>query len=359
MNAWQSVMRPELLDFAGYSAASEERDLVRLHANELPVDADGNSAGLNRYPLPQPARLVEAMAQYYGVRAKQVLPVRGSDDAIDLLVRSFCRAGRDAVLVCPPTFGMYEIAARLQDAGCVRVPLLRDDGFRIDRDAILARCNDRRVRIVFLCSPNNPTGNVCNDNGVLELASALAGRAIAVVDEAYIEFAGKPSVSRHIDNAPNLVVLRTLSKALGLAGIRCGALIGPDALVARLRCLMPPYPLPVPTIDAACQRLAAVARGELEHQVVEMRERRERLAAALRAHPSVRTVWPSDANFLLVQPVGDARAWEGACRRAGILVRYLPAAAGLPACLRITIGTQAEIDTLMASLPTTNETADA
>ncbi|MBT8135516.1 MAG: histidinol-phosphate transaminase [Gammaproteobacteria bacterium] len=356
MNSWQAVMRPELLQLSGYSAASDARDLLRLHANEAPQDPGGNSTGLNRYPVPQPTALIDAMADYYGVDSGEVLPVRGSDDAIDLLVRSFCRAGRDSVLVCPPTFGMYEFAVRLQDARCVTVPLLRENGFQVDYGSVLAQCTGM-VRLVFLCSPNNPTGNVCTDVDVLELAAALAGRAIVVVDEAYIEFARKPSIARRLHDADNLVVLRTLSKALGLAGIRCGALLAQAGLVERLRCLMPPYPLPAPTIDAASRQLLAAANGQLEPQIDQIRSERDRLAIALHEHPDVHTVWNSEGNFLLLQPAAEARDLEARCRDAGILVRYFAADAVMPACLRVTVGSPDENDRLLDSLAVPRERA--
>lgn len=358
MSCWQAVMRPELLDVTGYSAANDDRALLRLHANESPLDPAGNSVGLNRYPLSKPAALIGEMATYYGVRSEQVLPMRGSDDAIDLLVRSFCRAGRDAVLVCPPTFGMYEFASRIQDARCISAPLLRDDGFRFDYGSILAKCT-QDVRLVFLCSPNNPTGNVCSDIDVLNLAAALAGRAIVVVDEAYIEFARIPSIARRLDGTGNLIVLRTLSKALGLAGIRCGALLAEAQLVERLRCLMPPYPLSAPTVEAASRQLRAASSGRLEQQIDVARNERERLAAELQTHPAIRKVWPSEANFLLVEPAGEARELATVFHDSGILVRYIAAGSLRRACLRVTIGSPDENDRLLASLPASRRCAHA
>src|SRR6185437_6976687 len=209
-----------------YQHASWEPGLERLHANELPwrpLD-DDSRAGLNRYPEPQPRALIDRLAELYAVAPASLLVGRGSDEAIDLLTRAFCRAGSDAVLVCPPTFGMYSVCARIQGAEVLQTPLTAADGFALDEHAVLERCAPA-VKLVFLCSPNNPTGNLLDEGAILRIARRLAGRALLVVDEAYIEFADRSSLARLVAEVPNLAILRTLSKAYGLAGARCGALI--------------------------------------------------------------------------------------------------------------------------------------
>ncbi|MGH8261445.1 MAG: aminotransferase class I/II-fold pyridoxal phosphate-dependent enzyme, partial [Steroidobacteraceae bacterium] len=248
-----ALARPEILDLEPYSHASWEPALERLHANELPWRSqhDATHAGLNRYPEPQPRALVEGLAALYGVPPAEVLVGRGSDEAIDLLTRAFCRAGADSVLICPPTFGMYSVAARIQGADVVRVPLLDDASapgsreatgvqpFALDEPAILAHCGER-VKLVYVCSPNNPTGNAVDEAALLRLADALAGRALLVVDEAYIEFAGVRSVAPHVAQNPFIAVIRTLYKAHGLAGARCGTLIAAPQVIALLRKIIPP-----------------------------------------------------------------------------------------------------------------------
>src|SRR5512142_859954 len=177
------LARPDIVALKAYEHAVWEPELERLHANELPwrALADESSAGLNRYPEPQPRALVERLAALYGVAPTSVLVGRGSDEAIDLLVRGFCRAGQDSVLVCPPTFGMYSVAARIQGAHVVSVPLRADRGFALDEDELLARCT-ADVKVVFLCSPNNPTGNLLDEQAILRIATELAGRAVIVID---------------------------------------------------------------------------------------------------------------------------------------------------------------------------------
>lgn len=350
MSGVAHLLRPELRDFSAYHAASPRRGVVRLHANESSWRAewDETDDGLNRYPDPRPAALVNALGALYGVAPGAILVTRGSDDAIDLLVRAFCRAGRDAVLVCPPTFGMYAVAARLQGADVVEVPLKRD--CNVDAQAIATAARAREgVKLVFLCSPNNPTGNVIAPAAVDDLCRALDGHSVVVVDEAYVEFARHEGFAGRIGTHANLVLLRTLSKAWGLAGARVGALLGAPELVAILRALAPPYPLPSLATEAALRRLQPAELGAARRRTAAVVKRRETLAEALRALPAVQRVWPSEGNFLLAR-FDDAGAALAACESAGVLVRDFSRQPRLPGCLRITVGTAAENRRLLAAL---------
>ncbi|HTX06574.1 MAG TPA: histidinol-phosphate transaminase, partial [Steroidobacteraceae bacterium] len=298
----RELARPDIVALKPYEHASWEPSLERLHANELPwrpVD-DGSRAGLNRYPEPQPRALVEGLAQLYAVAPASVLVGRGSDEAIDLLTRAFCRAGQDAVLVCPPTFGMYSVSARIQGAEVLQAPLIAKDGFALDADALLERCT-AAVKLVFLCSPNNPTGNLLDEDAILRVARRLAGRAVVVVDEAYIEFASRPSLARRVAELPNLAILRTLSKAYGLAGARCGALIADPEIIALLRKIIPPYAIPQLTLEAVLDRLTPEARAEARSRLQVLLAERSRLVEALPRMKRITKVWPSDANFLLAE----------------------------------------------------------
>ena len=292
MSGVAHLLRPDLRDFTAYHAASPRRGVVRLHANESSWRAawDETSDGLNRYPDPRPAALVGALAGLYGVPPGAVLATRGSDDAIDLLVRAFCRAGQDAVLVCPPTFGMYAVAARLQGARVVEVPLKRD--YRVDPRAVEVAARGA-AKLVFLCSPNNPTGNTIPPAVVEQLCGALDGQCVIVVDEAYVEFARSGDFAERLEALPNLVLLRTLSKAWGLDGARFGALVSDPELVAILRLLAPPYPLPSLATEAALRRLQPAEVTATRRRTAAVVRRREALAAALRKLPAVTRVWPS------------------------------------------------------------------
>ena len=348
MSGTLHLLRPDLRDFTAYHAASPRRGVVRLHANEASwrADWDETDDGLNRYPDPRPEALVHALASLYGVASGQVLVTRGSDDAIDLLVRAFCTAGQDAVLVTPPTFGMYAVAARLQGAAVVAVPLRRD--FSLDTSAVLAAATEQ-VKLVFLCSPNNPTGSLVSPRAVDTLCRELRGRAVVVVDEAYVEFSRHPGFTDRLERYPNLVLLRTLSKAWGLAGARVGTLLAEPELVAVLRALAPPYPLPSLATEAALRRLQPAELAATRRRTAAIVRRREALAGELKGLSTVRRIWPSEGNFLLVR-FADAAAAMQACEAAGVLVRDFSRQPALAGCLRITVGTAAENRKLLRAL---------
>jgi histidinol-phosphate aminotransferase len=347
MSGILALARPDILALKAYSHASWNPAFDRLHANELPwrAETDHTIAGLNRYPEPHPHELAAALAALYGVPAANLLPGRGSDESIDLLVRAFCRAGVDDVILCPPTFGMYKVAAQIQGAGVREVPLLKDSGYALDVDAVLAACG-ASTKIVFLCSPNNPTGNAMDPAAIEKLLTTLAARALVVVDEAYVEFSGAPSLAASLSRYPNLVVLRTLSKAFGLAGARVGSLIAAADIVGLLGKVIPPYSIPQLTIEAVLATLAAPQAAIQRERVAQVRAERDRLADALRVRPSVLRVWPSVANFLLVD-FADPEATLAAARGAKLLIRDMRATAG---ALRISVGTPEQNDRLIRSI---------
>lgn len=343
------LARPELLDLAPYASARMEAAAaaVMLNANESPWPAQADAGqGLNRYPEPQPPVLRARLAEFYGVGVDNLLLGRGSDEAIDLLVRAFCRPGRDAIAICPPTFGMYAVCAGVQGAEVVRVPL--DAHFGLDVDAVLASCT-HKVKLLFLCSPNNPTGDVVPLQAIKRLADALTGRALVVVDEAYVEFADTASAATLLSQYANLAVLRTLSKAWALAGARIGALLAAPEVVGLLRRIMSPYPLPIPSVRIALQTLMGDGVAQMHARVAAIRSERERVREALRAAPGVRAVLPSAANFLTVR-LDDAHATYRHLLASGIVVRDVGHYPGLAGCLRISIGSRAESTCLLDAL---------
>ena len=345
-----SIARPDILSVDPYEHAVWDPTLERLHANELPWRGSGDisAAGLNRYPEPQPQELVMQLAALYEQPRASVLVTRGSDEAIDLLTRAFCRAGVDQVLVCPPTFGMYAVAARIQGAAVLRVPLLQARGFEFDVAGVLAACTPT-VKLVYVCTPNNPTGNLIPEATILHLAQQLAGRALLVVDEAYIEFAGAPSVARHLAAHPWLVVLRTLSKAHGLAGARCGVVLAHGEIIALLRRIVEPYNLAQLSIEAVLRALQPMALAITRERVALIQGERAHLAETLGRNEAVTRVWPSAANFLLVEFKDPQRAFECA-RAAGLLVRDVRRQPGLDQALRLTVGTPEQNQRLIAAL---------
>lgn len=344
------LARPEIVALKAYEHAVWEPELERLHANELPWRsfADESLAGLNRYPEPQPQALVERLASLYGVAPQSVLVGRGSDEAIDLLVRGFCRAGQDSVVICPPTFGMYCVAARIQGADVVTVPLRAEADFALDERAVLDKCAPN-VKLVFLCSPNNPTGTLLSEDAIVGLTRALEGRAMVVVDEAYIEFSGAQSLARRISDLPHLAVLRTLSKAYALAGARCGTLIADPEVVKLLRKVIPPYAIAQLSMEAVLKVLEPAQLAVSKERLATIVSERERLLAAFAKLPNITRAWPSAANFILAEfadsPLALARA-----RGAHLLIRDVRGYPGLGRCLRITVGSPEQNNRLLEAL---------
>ena len=346
--SWVTALaRPEIVALKPYEHAAWEPQLTRLHANELPwrVDEDESLAGLNRYPEPQAHALLARLADLYGVPLESLLICRGSDEAIDLLIRTFCRAGHDAVMVCPPTFGMYAVAARIQGAQVLEVPLAAEVGFALDTAAVLQRLTPA-VKLVFLCSPNNPTGNTLSESAILEVADAARGRAIVVVDEAYLEFSERGSLARQLERRPHLAVLRTLSKAHGLAGARLGTLIADPQLIALLRKVIAPYAVPQLVLEAVTAVLSPLHLRTLPQRIGQLRAERARVQERLARLPGIKAVLPSEANFVLVRFEDAALALRRAAQ-AGIRVRDARGYAGLADALRITIGTAEQNNELL------------
>lgn len=347
MNAVVALARPEIVTLKPYAHAVWRPLLTRLHANEAPwrPAGDTTAAGLNRYPEPQPQALVDRLSELYGVPAASVLATHGSDEAIDLLSRIYLRAGTDAILQCTPTFGMYQVAARIQGAAVVDIPLDRARGWALDPPRLLAAWQPN-MKLVYLCSPNNPTANLLDAAALEEICAALDGRAIVVIDEAYVEWSRAPSVSRWLKRFSTLAILRTLSKAHALAGARIGALLANPELIELARRVIPPYSLAAPSVEAALRALdppeLAAARARLEGLLAE----REYLARGLAASPWVDRVWPSDANFLLID-CRDADRFMSGSLAGGLIVRDLRAHPSLPRSLRVSVGTRAQNDALL------------
>ena len=329
---------------------------VRLDANENPFASlvQGQS-GINRYPDPQPDALRRRMADLYGVAPDRLWVTRGSDDAIDLLIRSFCEAGRDSVGIVEPTFSAYAQFARVQGAKVVTARLGED--FAFDADAVLETMQSAQPKLLFLCAPNNPTGSPVEPAEVRRIAAALPD-TIVVADEAYIEFAGAPSLAAECGAIENLVVLRTLSKAYGLAGARIGCAIGSPELIALIARVSPPYPLPVPSIAAALDALGPERMPIHRQRIASLIEGRRRIAAQLRGVNEIDTV-REGGNFLFLD-VADPADLAQRLAAAAVRVRFRPNAA--PGGVRVTIGTAEENAALLAvfgiAAPTSNRRAD-
>jgi histidinol-phosphate aminotransferase len=344
------LARPEIVALKAYSHAAWLPTLTRLHANEAPWRPAGDTSrlGLNRYPEPQPAALIERLSALYEVPESRVLATRGADEAIDLLTRIFLRAGVDAILQCTPSFGMYQVAARIQGAGVIEVPLARESGWNIDAERLLAAWQPE-VKLVFLCSPNNPTGNLLDRKMLEGVCVGLEGKAVVVIDEAYIEWSGAPSLTRWLDRFPGLVILRTLSKAHALAGARLGALLAAPELIKVAKGVIPPYALTQSSIEAALEALRPAELAASQSRRDSLLEEREYLRHGLAASPLVEKVWPSDSNFLMVD-CHDAERFMNDSTAGGTIVRDLRAYPALPRAVRISVGTREQNAVLLASV---------
>jgi histidinol-phosphate aminotransferase len=352
MSGITDLVRADLRDFAGYRSARSDRvdGDVWLNANESPYANVADPCAVSRrYPDPQPDALRKRLAWLYGCRPEQLIAGRGSDEAIDLLVRALCAPGQGAIVTTPPTFGMYAVSARLHGVRVVEAPLVEDgDTFRCDVEAVVRGALKAEARLVFLCSPGNPTGQSIPLAVVDDIAARLRGRAIVVVDEAYQEYASQASATTLLDGRDNVVVLRTLSKAHALAGARLGVAIGDADLITVLRRCQAPYPLPAPSIDLVLRALSPEAVEHTRAGVGMVLGERERLRAALRRCPGVSRVYASDANFVLAR-FDDAPSVYRRLLAQGVVVRDVSSQPKLRDALRITVGRDQEIDRVLAA----------
>jgi histidinol-phosphate aminotransferase len=350
------LARPEIQTLRAYDAAEQVDDTIRLNANESPQpDAIGTfRRPLNRYPEVRPLRLQRALAERFGCAPQQLLVTRGSSEAIDLVIRSFCQSGEDSVLMTSPSFSMYRHYAQLQGARLIEVPTLAEQDFAIDVDAILAAC-DSTTKLIFVCSPNNPTGTTLPRPELERLLESRGDASAIVVDEAYVEFGDQPSVTDLLGKYDNLLVLRTLSKALGFAGARCGAVAGPEAVIRMLSAVQAPYALATPVVECVEDALQANQVERAARVVAEIVGERRRMASAIAGYDFVTRVWPSDANFLLVRVTDAARVMQR-CAEARILLRHF--GGDLDDCIRITIGSAAENARLLGVLDSLKDPED-
>lgn len=342
----RDLVRPEILDLSNYSVDQMEDDVpsIRLDNNESPWPTPDVGGDLNRYPPQPPRELRKRMASYYGVNDDCVLPTRGSDDAIDALVRCFCRPGKDSIITTPPTFSMYKVFAEIQGAGVLEIPLCED--FSLDRDSLL--CATKGVKLVFLCSPNNPTGRTISNDLIGEICAAWCDKAIVVVDEAYAEFMQQPSATTLLSEHANLAILRSLSKGLALAGARVGALLASPEIIGCVRTVLPPYLLPAASVAAAEGVLSDGALEIASRRIETLLVERGLLQAALESSMAIRRVLPSEANFLFVE-CADAKAVFEQLLIREIRVRTF-SDPRIRNYLRIGIGSPAENRVLRAAL---------
>jgi len=337
----KNLIRKDLSEFTPYgNGGSSGEKMVLLNANEVPF-CPLSAGRLNRYPDPLHNRLKEKLSRTFHIPRESVFTGHGSDEVIDLLIRGFCNQGTDHIAVLPPSYRMYSVYASLNGIGVRSIPLEND--FQPDPEKILDL--GKGAKILFLCSPNNPTGNLIRREITGELLRKFPG--LVVVDEAYIDFSGDCGWAGSVSEFPNLVVLRTLSKSWGLAGARVGFLAGDPGIVRFLDSIKPPYNLSGLSIDAA---VTAMKRKRFQRKCVDsLKEGRESLREELDRMECVQMVYPSDANFLLVKFRDGGRVFRY-LKECGILVRDVSSLPGCTDCLRISVGSRRENQKLLKIL---------
>ncbi|MEX6688040.1 histidinol-phosphate transaminase [Danxiaibacter flavus] len=338
------LTRDNIKKLTPYSSARDE------FSGEASVflDANENSLGsplpkwYNRYPDPHQQKVKEALSKVKGIATEHIFLGNGSDECIDLLFRSFCNPGKDNVIICPPTYGMYEVSANINDVQIKKAPLL--DTFQLDL-IHLENLADENTKIIWICSPNNPTGNSLNREDILTVLNNFNG--LVVIDEAYINFARQRSFIQDLADYPNLVVMQTFSKAWGLAALRLGMAFASKEIIDILNKVKPPYNINQVTQELALKALEEV--GQVNDMINELVAMREALREVFGRMPTVETVYPSDANFMLVK-IKDARKVYEFLLTKGIVVRDRSNVKLCEDCLRITVGTEQENTVLVDAL---------
>ncbi|MDR2087223.1 MAG: histidinol-phosphate transaminase [Dysgonamonadaceae bacterium] len=340
MNLELSV-RKNIYSLKPYSCARDEfkgEASVYMDANENPYNRP-----YNRYPDPLQTALKEKIARIKNVRPTQIMIGNGSDECIDLVFRIFCEPKKDAVVAIEPTYGMYKVCADINNVKYTKV--LLDKNFQLDAEKLLAE-TDERTKAVFLCSPNNPSGNLLKRQEIQKVIEKLNG--IVVIDEAYIDFSGAPSWLNELDKYPNLIVLHTFSKAWGLASVRCGLAFASEEIIALFNKVKYPY-----NVNCLTQRYVAgqLDEGEqFKNECVKLvLDEKEPLIKALESLKCVKKIYPSDANFLLVKVNNAEQIYKGLVEQ-GIIVRNRSSISLCNNCIRITIGTKKENHTLIKVL---------
>lgn len=322
---------------------------VWLNANEFPtaVEFQLTQQTLNRYPECQPKAVIENYAQYAGVKPEQVLVSRGADEGIELMIRAFCEPGKDAILYCPPTYGMYSVSAETIGVARRTVPAL--ENWQLDLQGIYDNLDGAKV--VFVCSPNNPTGQLINPQDLRTLLELTRGKAMVVADEAYIEFCPQATLAGWLVEYPHLVILRTLSKAFALAGLRCGFTLANEEVINLLLKVIAPYPLSTPVADIATQALSPRGINAMRERVRLIVQERQHLVNGLQQAACLEHVFDSETNYILARFTASSSVFKSLWDQ-GIILRDQNKQPSLSGCLRITVGTRQEnqrvIDALRA-----------
>lgn len=349
----KKLAREELLEMVPYQSArrlqkgsGDFNSKIWLNANEASGTGSYQLTGdcINRYPDFQPDNLLDAYSAYAGLDKSKVLATRGADEGIELLIRTFCRAYQDSILICPPTYGMYAISAENHGAETIKAPLVNNE---LNLEEIKQQVG--KVNVVFICSPGNPTGNLIPKEQIEAVLEMFADKAIVVVDEAYIEFSPENSAVSLLSSNSNLVVLRTLSKAFALAGLRCGFTLASDEIIEMMSKVIAPYPISAPVAEIASQALSKGGLAQMNSRVQEVTLLANSLSEWLEAQSWCDEVYSTNANFVLFKTKQKDNIFS-ALDQQGILIRDQSKQQQLENCLRISIGSEKELSMLKQTI---------
>ena len=342
-------VRPSLLEMAAYKSArsmfQDDADIIYLDANEVSEEPYIGASGLNRYIAQQPKAMQDAFCRLYDVSSRNIMISRGADEAIDILIRTFCEPQKDEIIICPPTFPMYAQSATINQVGVKQAALTGD--FQLDAQAIEAAMSET-TKIIFVCTPNNPTANSMERNSILDLCMRYPDILIAV-DETYGEYATDDNLTDCLDKFDNLILFRTLSKSFASAGLRCGVAIGHADIIALMKKILAPYPIPVPVAKEVVRILEPKNQNRMQEIRDDLITRRDWFMNALGGIESVHKIYSSDSNFILVK-VDNAKEFYQKALEGGVIIRDQSSQIGLENCVRISIGSQNEMEILLRIL---------
>lgn len=336
-----SLVRNNILHLQPYQSARKLTTSGRiwLNANEYPIAPHYKyrNIQMHRYPMCQPQKVIKYYAKYAGIQSNQILVSRGADESIELLMKVFCNPGTDNIIFCPPTYGMYKTSAEILGIHYKSIP--KKKNWQLDLCNIQSQL--KNVKLIYICHPNNPTGNTIHLNSLKQLLEIIHNRALLVSDEAYIDFYPKASLVNWLPTYPHLIILRTLSKAFALAGLRCGFTLANPNIIKLLNKVITPYPLPLPVIDIAEQALSSTGIQYTKNRIDIINNNRNILITELKQCPCVQKIFSSNTNYVLVQFHPQYQVFNTLLHQ-GVILRDQSHQPELMHCLRITVGTYNE-----------------
>lgn len=342
-------MRNNILNLQPYQSARKLTSLgkIWLNANEYPSAPNYKfrQMPIHRYPDCQPKKIIQYYAKYAGVKSNQVLVSRGADESIELLMKIFCNPGKDYIIFCPPTYGMYKTSAEILGINYKAIPKRKN--WQLDLFSIQSQLDN--VKLIYICHPNNPTGNIIHPCILKKLLKIIQNRALLISDEAYIDFYPRASLVHWLSKYPNLIILRTLSKAFALAGLRCGFTLAHPNIITLLKNVITPYPLSLPVIDIAEQALNPKNIQYTKNRINIINNNRNTLIIGLKQCPCVQKIFSSTTNYILVKFYPKYQVFHKLLHQ-GIVLRDQSYQLGLKHCIRITVGTYNECQYIISIL---------